>query len=106
MLNERSEILHSFGQPQRFVRVRQGKASLNILKLVPQALSLALSGALRRAAKEQQTVTYSGVPLPGRGRGWTVDLKVEPLAAESDESAGDASFLSGTQSGSRRGQEP
>ena len=87
VLNEKYEILHSFGQPERFVRVQQGKASLNILKLVPQALSLALSGALRRAAKEQQTVRYSGVPLPGRGRGWTVDLKVEPLAAESGQTA-------------------
>ena len=82
VLNERYEILHSFGQPERFLRVHQGKASLSVLKLVPQALSLALSGALRRAAKEQQAVGYSGVPLPGRGRGQTVDLKVEPLAAE------------------------
>src|SRR5437868_5606130 len=85
VLNERYEILHSFGQPQRFLTVHPGRASLNVLKLLPRALSLALSGALRRAAKEHQTVGYSGVPLPGRGRGWTVDLKVEPLAAESDQ---------------------
>jgi len=85
VLNEKYEILHSFGQPQRFLRVHPGKASLSVLKLVPRALSLALSGALHRAAKGQQTVTYSGVPLPGRGRGWTVDLKVEPLAAELDQ---------------------
>jgi len=85
VLNERYEILHSFGQPQRFLTVHPGRASLNVLKLLPRALSLALSGALRRAAKEEQTVGYSRVPLPGRGRGWTVDLKVEPLAAESDQ---------------------
>ncbi len=85
VLNEKYEILHSFGQPQRFLTVHPGRASLNVLKLVPRALSLALSGALRRVAKEQQTVGYSGVPLPGRGRGWTVDLKVEPLAAQSGE---------------------
>jgi len=85
VLNENYEILHSFGQPQRFLTVHSGRASLNVLKLVPRALSLALSGALRRAAKEQQTVGYSGVPLLGRGRGRTVDLKVEPLAAESDQ---------------------
>src|SRR5207244_8802850 len=93
VLNERYEILHSFGQPQRFLTVHPGRASLNVLKLVPRALSLALSGALRRAAKEQQTVGYSRVPLPGRGRGRTVDLKVEPLAAESDESRAMLVFL-------------
>src|SRR5436190_8815171 len=85
VLNERYEILHSFGQPQRFLTVHPGRASLNVLRLAPRALSLALSGALRRAAKEQQAVGYSGIPLPGRGGGQTVDLKVEPLAAELDQ---------------------
>jgi two-component system CheB/CheR fusion protein len=87
VLNEKNEILHSFGQPERFLRVHPGRASLSVLKLVPRALSLALSGALRRAAKEQQAVGYSGVPLPGPGRGRTVDLKVEPLAPESGQTA-------------------
>src|SRR5207248_10399058 len=85
VLNEKYEILHSFGQPERFLRVHPGRASLSVLKLAPQALSLALSGALHRAAKEQQAVGYSGVPLPGRGGGRTVDLKVEPLAAKSSQ---------------------
>src|SRR5207245_6083422 len=93
VLNERYEILHSFGQPQRFLTVHPGRASLNVLKLVPRALSLALSGALRRAANAQQTVGYSRIPLPGRGRGRTIDLKVEPLAAESDESRAMLVFL-------------
>jgi two-component system, chemotaxis family, CheB/CheR fusion protein len=85
VLNEKYEILHSFGQPERFLSVHPGRASLSVLKLAPQALSLALSGALHRAAKERQAVGYSGVPLPGRGGGRTVDLRVEPLAAESGQ---------------------
>jgi two-component system, chemotaxis family, CheB/CheR fusion protein len=85
VLNEKHEILHSFGQPQRFLNVRPGQASLSVLKLVPRALSLALSSALRRAAKEQQTVRYSAVPLPGEGAAETIDLKVEPLVAESGQ---------------------
>src|SRR5205823_5105754 len=100
VLNEKYEIIHSFGQPQRFLRVHQGKASFGILKLVPQALSLALSGALRRAAKEQQAVAFSGVPLPGRERGRTVNLKVEPLlAAESDQPRAMLVFLQEPQAG-------
>jgi two-component system CheB/CheR fusion protein len=62
-----------------------GQASLSVLKLVPRALSLALSSALRRAAKEQQAVRYSAVPLPGTGAAKTIDLKVEPLLAESGQ---------------------
>jgi two-component system CheB/CheR fusion protein len=85
VLNAKHEILHSFGQPQRFLTVRPGQASLSVLKLVPRALSLALSSALRRAAKEQQTVRYSAVSLPGEGAAETIDLKVEPLVAESGQ---------------------
>jgi two-component system, chemotaxis family, CheB/CheR fusion protein len=85
VLNAKHEILHSFGQPQRFLTVHPGQASLNVLKLVPRALSLALSSAFRRAAKEQQTVRYSAVPLPGEGAAETIDLKVEPLVAESGQ---------------------
>ena len=85
VLNAKHEILHSFGQPQRFLTVRPGQASLSVLKLVPRALSLALSSALRRAAKEQQTVQYSEVPLAGDGAAETINLKVEPLVAESGQ---------------------
>ena len=77
------EILYSFGQPQRFLTVHPGQASLSILKLVPRGLSLALSSALRRAAKEQQTVRYSDVRLSDEEQAEVIDLKVEP-AAESD----------------------
>jgi two-component system, chemotaxis family, CheB/CheR fusion protein len=85
VLNAKHEVLHSFGEPERFLTVRSGQASLSILKLVPRALSLALSSALRRAAKERQAVRYSAVPLPGSGRSETVDLRVEPLVAESGQ---------------------
>jgi two-component system CheB/CheR fusion protein len=83
VLNTKHEILHSFGQPQRFLTLPPGKASLSVLKLVPRALSLPLSSALRRAAKEQQPVRYSAVPLPGEVG--TIDIKVELLAAESGQ---------------------
>ena len=84
VLNAKDEILRSFGEPQRFLSVHPGRASLSVLKLLPRGLSLALSRALRRAAKEQQTVRYSGVRLSDDGGAGVIDLKVEPLAAESD----------------------
>jgi two-component system CheB/CheR fusion protein len=84
VLNAKHEILRSFGEPQRFLTVHPGLASLSVLKLLPRGLSLALSSALRRAAKEQKTVRYSGVRTSDEGGAGTIDVKVEPLAAESD----------------------
>jgi two-component system, chemotaxis family, CheB/CheR fusion protein len=85
VLNANYEILYSFGQPQRFLTVHPGQASLSILKLLPRALSLALSSALRRAAKEQQTVRYSDVRVSEEGGAGMIDLKFEPLAEKSDD---------------------
>ena len=84
VLNAKHEILRSFGEPQRFLTVHPGRASLSVLKLLPRGLSLALSSALRRAAKKQKTVRYSGVRTSDEGGTGTIDVKVEPLAAESD----------------------
>ena len=85
VLNAKHEILRSFGEPQRFLTVHPGQASLSALKLVPRGLSLALSSALRTAANKQQTVRCSGVPLSDAAGAGMIDLKVEPLAAESDQ---------------------
>ena len=68
VLNAKHEILHSFGEPHRFLTVRPGQASLSLLKMVPRELSLALSSALRRAIKEQQPIRYGAVSVPGRTR--------------------------------------
>ena len=93
VLNAKHEILYSFGEPQRFLTVRPGHTSLSVLKLVPRALALALSSALRRAAKDNQTVRYSAVALPGESGGETINLKVEPLVTESGQSGAMLVFL-------------
>lgn len=85
VLDARHQVLHCFGEPERFLAVHSGQASLSILKLVPRALSLALSSALRRAVKEQRVIRCSAVPFPGSGTSEIVDLKVEPLVAESGQ---------------------
>jgi two-component system CheB/CheR fusion protein len=85
VLDARHQILHCFGEPERFLTVHSGPASLSVLKLVPRALSLALSSALRRAVKEQKVIRFAAVPLPGLGTSEAVDLKVEPLVAESGQ---------------------
>ena len=104
-LNAKHEILRSFGEPQRFLTVQPGKASLNVLKLVPRGLSLALSSALHRAAKKQETVRYSHVRLSGeRGAG---DHRSQSRAAGRGVRScwRGAGFLSESQSGSRDKEE-
>ena len=85
VLDAKQEILHSFGRPQRFLTVHPGRASLSVLKLVPRPLALALSRALRQAAKEHRAVHCTGVRWPDETSTTVIDLKVEPLGAKAEQ---------------------
>jgi two-component system CheB/CheR fusion protein len=84
VLDAKHEILRSFGEPQRFLVMQPGRASLSVLKLLPRMLSLALSSALRHVAKDHKPVRYSDVRVSKESGAGFIDLKVEPLDAESD----------------------
>jgi two-component system CheB/CheR fusion protein len=81
-VNEKNEILYSFGQTQRFIALPVGRANLNLLKLVPRDLSLALATALRQARKENSVVRYRRVKFQRNQNTSLIDLKVEPMPAE------------------------
>ena len=81
-VNEKNEILYSFGHPQAFIALQTGRANLNLLKLVPRDLSLALSTAIREARKQNAVVRYRGVKFQRDQAASFLDLKVEPLPEE------------------------
>ena len=81
-VNERDEILYSFGHPETFIAFGAGQANLNLLKLVPRDLALALSTALRQARKEKTVLQYRDVIVRTDGASNLIDLKVEPMPAE------------------------
>ena len=83
-VNDKREIVHSFGRPERYLSLQAGRATLDVLKLAPRPLSLALSSALRRAAKTQEIVFIPGIRT---ATNITVDIKVEPLPADRDQPA-------------------
>jgi len=81
-VNEKNEILYSFGQPQAFIAMPAGRANLNLLKLVPHDLSLAIATALRQAKKQNAVVRYRRVKFQRDQATCLINLKVEPMRAE------------------------
>jgi len=83
ILNERGELVHSLGGASRFLRVRDGRQSLDVRDLVDADLKMILSGGLKRALSEDAPVVFNGVrahpeprlckvtirALPGRANG-------------------------------------
>lgn len=63
VVNEKFQLTYTFGDPHDLVSFSSGKVTLDITKLVPNDLSLALSTALHRAKKEMKPIHYKGVLL-------------------------------------------
>lgn len=83
LLNERRQLVHAFGGAGRFVKVKDGRPSLDILDLVDPDLKIALTGALQRAIKDKTPIVYSGIRLGSEEGEAMHRLSVRPVFAKS-----------------------
>jgi two-component system CheB/CheR fusion protein len=61
ILNDRGELVHVLGGAARFLRVREGRQSLDVLDLVDAELKMILAGGIKRALAERAPVIFNGV---------------------------------------------
>jgi two-component system CheB/CheR fusion protein len=61
ILNDRGELVHVLGGAARFLRVRDGRQSLDVLDLVDAELKMILAGGIKRAISERSSVVFNGV---------------------------------------------
>jgi len=83
-INDDLEILHTRGNVSRYLKLGSGRASLNILKMTPQGILLALRSAIAKAKKENTTVVKQHVQFKyengeSKSRIRFVDFEVVPL---------------------------
>jgi len=64
LLTERGELVHALGGAGRFLRVRDGRQSLDVLELVDAELKMILAGGLKRALAERAPIVFNGVRVP------------------------------------------
>ncbi|MGE3777215.1 MAG: chemotaxis protein CheB [Pirellulaceae bacterium] len=81
LLNEQREIVHSFGDAARYLRLRRGKPSLDVLELLHDDMRLATAGAIHRALREQKRVMLSGVRAVTSDGEQLVHVSAIPLSA-------------------------
>jgi two-component system CheB/CheR fusion protein len=77
VLNADNDLVHSFGRPWDLLKLPVGRASLNVLNMVPRELSLAISTAIHRARRSRETVSYTDVRIADPGGTRSVNLRVE-----------------------------
>ncbi len=84
LLNNRLELLHSFGEAVKFIDMPPGRPTVDILKMVCPELRLAISAAVHRAEQENGRFCFSGVKVPVNGIVSIVRVAVEPFRRNGD----------------------
>jgi two-component system CheB/CheR fusion protein len=79
LVDEHYELLHSFAGAEGVLQFRGGRATTNLLDLLPDTLRAPLAGALQQAAKQRETIRYTGVDANAGGEEARYCITVQPL---------------------------
>lgn len=79
VINEKGDLLETFGEPERFLKTQLGKVDLNINRMVRSNVALALTTGIRNALKESKKITYKNLRIDDRDITRGVDMKIAPL---------------------------
>jgi two-component system, chemotaxis family, CheB/CheR fusion protein len=82
LVNERRELVHAFAGASRFLSMKDGRPSLDLLEMLSAELRMAITGAMQRALKEGQAVVYNGLMLDNGGKQELHRLSVKPVVTE------------------------
>jgi two-component system CheB/CheR fusion protein len=87
LVNERFEVLHTFGRLDGLIQLPAGTFTPEATRLAHQDLRVALSTALHRAAKENKPVSYTDVRIRVEDKVRRLTVTVRPLAGGTADSA-------------------
>ncbi len=79
LVNENREVLQSFAGGSRYLRLKDGRFSAEVLDMVDAELRMALTGALQRALKDLKPVVYKRLRVQGAEGVSLVNLTVKPI---------------------------
>lgn len=79
LVNERREVVRAFSSANRFLHLRGGWFSADVLDLVDDELRMALAGALARAMKEMRPVTFKRLRVNTADGECVVNVTVKPF---------------------------
>jgi two-component system CheB/CheR fusion protein len=79
LVDEAYQLVHCFGGVESVLRLPSGRATTNVLDLLPGVLKTPLSGALQHAAKDLQPIRYTGLRADLGAGEENIRLVVEPF---------------------------
>ncbi|HVX10744.1 MAG TPA: chemotaxis protein CheB [Pirellulales bacterium] len=79
LISDRRELLHVFGDGDKFLRIRPGRSSTDVFDLLHDEFRAGVTGAIQKASKELVPVQYSGVRATLDGREAVYRVSAEPV---------------------------
>jgi two-component system, chemotaxis family, CheB/CheR fusion protein len=79
LVNERRELIETFGKANRYLHWKERRVSVDILDLVEPELRVMLSGALPRVFMDKASVAYKGLRLQTPDGERLVNASLQPL---------------------------
>jgi two-component system CheB/CheR fusion protein len=83
IVDKNNDIVHINGDVNAYLSIPMGKASLNLLKMVPEYLSIIIGAALHKARKEKKDVIYRNVAIKDTHKAHTIQLTVKSFTVNS-----------------------
>ncbi|MCC7420260.1 MAG: response regulator [Planctomycetaceae bacterium] len=80
LINERRELLHAFAGAERYLRIRSGRPTGDVLDMLDSDLRTAIVGAVQRVLKDGKSVRYHCIRVSTPDGEERLDVAVEPLA--------------------------
>lgn len=80
LVNERRELVHTFAGASRYLRIRDGRPSLDVFDMLAPDLRVAVTDAVQRAMTERTTIVYNGLKLAVGDEEWLHKVSVKPVA--------------------------
>ncbi|MEZ6051605.1 MAG: CheR family methyltransferase [Planctomycetaceae bacterium] len=79
LINDKRELLHTFGGAEKYLKVASGRPSSDVLSLFDRELRNAVTGAVQRALRDNSSVSYTGIRRQNGPAEQKLRVTVDPL---------------------------
>ena len=88
LVNDKNELIHSYGDCSKFINIPVGSVTLDIFSLIRTDLKIAISKALKESREKEGRVSYDQIPVSIDGQGEYISMYAMPIRNKLDESTG------------------
>ncbi|HYF33588.1 MAG TPA: chemotaxis protein CheB [Chitinophagaceae bacterium] len=85
-IDSNCEIREATGNYKKYISLPEGRLHLNLLKMLPPELSIALNTAIRKAQTERKKIIVKNVRIKGKTRNTFISFIVKPAQAITHDS--------------------